>query len=84
MTPEVEIQQEGAFGRPLIDGRIPVRNVWLLFLYAYDLARFQHRFDAKVEASPDLKSLTLAFSATRLRFAYAAISALVTSVVRSR
>ncbi|MGR3565009.1 MAG: 5-methylcytosine-specific restriction endonuclease system specificity protein McrC [Heliomarina sp.] len=37
--------------------KIPVRNVWLLFLYAYDLARFQGRFEAEVEDSPDFKSL---------------------------
>ncbi|MDF2096603.1 5-methylcytosine-specific restriction endonuclease system specificity protein McrC [Aquibaculum arenosum] len=37
--------------------KIPIRNVWLLFLYANDLARFQGRFDAEIEDSPDLKSL---------------------------
>lgn len=37
--------------------KIPVRNVWLLFLYAYDLARFQGRFEAEIEDSPDFKSL---------------------------
>ena len=37
--------------------KIPVRNVWFLFLYAYDLARFQGRFEAEVEDSPDFKSL---------------------------
>lgn len=36
---------------------IPVRNVWFLFLYAHDLARFQGRFDAEVEDSPDFKCL---------------------------
>ena len=37
--------------------KIPVRNVWLLFLYAHDLARFQGRFEAEIEDSPDFKSL---------------------------
>lgn len=37
--------------------QIPVRNVWFLFLYAHDLARFQGRFDAEVEDSPDFKCL---------------------------
>ena len=31
--------------------KIPVRNVWLFFLYAYDLAHFQGRFDAEIEDS---------------------------------
>jgi 5-methylcytosine-specific restriction enzyme subunit McrC len=38
-------------------GRIPVRNLWLLQLYASDLARFFGRFDADVENAPDLASL---------------------------
>ena len=37
--------------------KIPVRNVWFLFLYAHDLARFQGRFEADIEDSPDFKSL---------------------------
>lgn len=37
--------------------KVPVRNVWFLFLYAYDLARFQGRFEAEIEDSPDFKSL---------------------------
>ena len=36
---------------------IPVRNVWLLFLYASELSKFRHHFSAEVEESPDLKSL---------------------------
>ena len=36
---------------------IPVRNIWLLFLYATDLARFRGRFNAEVEESTDFKSL---------------------------
>ena len=38
-------------------GKIPVRNVWFLFLYAHDLARFQGRFEAEIEDSPNFKSL---------------------------
>ena len=37
--------------------KIPVRNVWLLFLYAYNLACFHSRFEAEIEDSPDFKSL---------------------------
>ena len=42
---------------PLALDKIPVRNVWLLFLYASGLARFRDRFEAEVEESPDFKSL---------------------------
>lgn len=42
---------------PLALDRIPVRNVWLLFLYASGLARFRDRFESEVEESPDFKSL---------------------------
>lgn len=39
-------------------GRIPVRNIWLLFLYASDLARFGDRFDAQlIEDDADLPAL---------------------------
>ena len=39
-------------------GRIPVRNIWLLFLYASDLARFSDRFSAQMlEDDADLPSL---------------------------
>ena len=38
-------------------GRIPLRNIWFLFLYAADLARFMGRFDAEVEESPELPDL---------------------------
>jgi len=37
--------------------RIPLKNIWLLFLYAYDLAKFRGRFNAEIESSPDFKSL---------------------------
>ena len=32
-------------------GHIPVRNIWLLFLYASDLAKFFGRYEAAIEAS---------------------------------
>src|SRR5438874_13396139 len=38
-------------------GRIPVRNIWLLFLYASNLARFHGQYAAQVEESPDFPSL---------------------------
>ncbi|MCP5299078.1 MAG: 5-methylcytosine-specific restriction endonuclease system specificity protein McrC [Chromatiaceae bacterium] len=38
-------------------GRIPVRNIWLLFLYAADLAKFFGRFDAEIEEAPDFPDL---------------------------
>ena len=38
-------------------GKIPIKNVWLLFLYASDLAQFIDRYEAEVEDSPDFKSL---------------------------
>lgn len=39
-------------------GRIPLRNIWLLFLYASDLARFADRFDARlIEDDADLTTL---------------------------
>ncbi len=41
----------------LVYDKIPVRNVWFLFLYAYDLAQFSGRFEAEIEDSPDFKSL---------------------------
>ena len=49
-------------------GRIPVRNIWFLFLYASDLARFKGQFGAEVENSPDLPTLIarlLCFSVER-------------------
>ena len=41
----------------LVLDKIPVRNVWLLFLYASGLAQFRGRFNAEIEQSPDFKSL---------------------------
>lgn len=38
-------------------GRIPLRNIWFLFLYAADLASFLGRFDAEIEESPELPDL---------------------------
>ena len=52
-----------AFGGRLI-GRIPVRNLWLLMLYASDLIRFRGEFNAFVETDgsdlPDLVARLLA------------------------
>jgi len=42
---------------PLVYDKIPVRNVWFLFLFAYNLAHFHGRFEAEIEDSPDFKSL---------------------------
>ena len=36
---------------------IPLRNIWLLFLYAADLVQFKSRFDHQVEAARDLPDL---------------------------
>ncbi len=38
-------------------GRVPVRNIWLLFLDASNLARFHGQFSAEVEEFPDFPSL---------------------------
>ena len=40
-----------------VNKKIPIRNVWFLFLYAYDLAKFRDRFDSDIEDSPNFKSL---------------------------
>lgn len=50
-------KDDGALTAPLVLDKIPVRNVWLLFLYASGLARFRDRFEAEVEDSPDFKTL---------------------------
>lgn len=47
---------DGAAEIPRI-GRVPVRNIWFLFLHAASLARFLGRFDAEAEAAPDLPDL---------------------------
>ena len=54
-TPLIEVGSEEE--TLLAYDKIPVRNVWLFFLYAYDLARFHGRFEAEIEDSPDFKSL---------------------------
>lgn len=53
---------DGGIGEPLapssrLIGRIPVRNIWLLFLYAHNLAKFYGQHAAEVETSPDFPSL---------------------------
>ncbi|MEX2628537.1 MAG: hypothetical protein WD341_01270 [Tistlia sp.] len=57
MSSVLESEEESAAAAQLAYDSIPVRNVWFLFLYAYDLARFQGRFAAEIEESPDFKSL---------------------------
>lgn len=37
--------------------KIPVQNVWLLFLYAFELAQFRDHFKGEVNESPDYKAL---------------------------
>jgi 5-methylcytosine-specific restriction enzyme subunit McrC len=54
MIPAATILEEQT---PRFIGRIPVRNLWLLLLYASDLARFFGRFDAAIEEAPNLPSL---------------------------
>ncbi len=54
--PSAEVGNPDANDDDLV-GRIPIKNVWLLFLYASGLAQFSDRFEAEVEESPDLKSL---------------------------
>jgi 5-methylcytosine-specific restriction enzyme subunit McrC len=44
-------------GEGRLIGRIPVRNIWLLFLYASNLARFNGQHTAAVEEAPDFPSL---------------------------
>lgn len=36
---------------------IPIRNIWLLFLYAADLVKFKDKFDHQVETARDLPDL---------------------------
>ena len=48
---------DNAYVTPPLVGRIPVRNIWLLFLYASDLAKFQGQFDAAIEESPEFSDL---------------------------
>jgi len=36
---------------------IPIRNIWLLFLYAADLVEFHGRFDYRVETARDFPDL---------------------------
>lgn len=57
MSTVLDEELEDTAKAQLAYGKIPVRNVWFLFLYAYDLARFQGRFETEIEDSPDFKSL---------------------------
>lgn len=40
-----------------MDGHIPIRNIWVLFLYAADLVQFCGRFDSEAEKARDLPEL---------------------------
>jgi 5-methylcytosine-specific restriction enzyme subunit McrC len=53
----LQAEQVAELDAPLVYDKIPLRNVWLLFLYASDLAQFQDRFEAEIEESPDFLSL---------------------------
>ena len=55
LVSEPDDESEVAESTPF-DG-IPVKNVWLLFVYASGLAQFRGRFNTEVEESPDFKSL---------------------------
>ena len=55
MLAEETRQPPEAAGRLI--GKIPVRNIWLLFLYASNLAKFQGQFDSEIEDSPDFPEL---------------------------
>jgi len=50
-SPDTEIGSALADERYI--GHVPLRNIWLLMLYASDFARFKGRFDAEIEADID-------------------------------
>ena len=51
-----ESENDGSTQNPL-KARDVIQNIWILFLYAADLAKFRNHFRAEVDESPDLKSL---------------------------
>ncbi len=53
----LQAEQFAEHDTQLVYDKIPLRNVWLLFLYASGLAQFQGRFEAEIEESPNLHSL---------------------------
>lgn len=53
----LEAEQVAELDASLVYDKVPLRNVWLLFLYASGLSQFQDKFEAEIEASPDFKSL---------------------------
>ena len=57
MMSVTEVDDDSQVGEWTLLDEIPVRNIWLLFLYASGLAQFRGRFNAEVEQSPDFKSL---------------------------
>jgi 5-methylcytosine-specific restriction enzyme subunit McrC len=52
-----DVEQVVESDAPLAYDKVPLRNVWLLFLYASDLAQFRDKFEAEIEESPDFKFL---------------------------
>lgn len=40
-----------------MNGKIPIRNIWVLFLYAADLLQYRGRFDSETERARDLPNL---------------------------
>ena len=57
MISVMEVDDDSQVGEWMLLDEIPVRNIWLLFLYASGLAQFRGRFNAEVEQCPDFKSL---------------------------
>lgn len=53
----LDAQVDGPSQTPQENHRIPIRNLWLLFLYASGLAEFKNSYSVQVEQSADLKSL---------------------------
>ncbi len=56
MSPPIRNSDSENADQLLLD-KIPVQNVWLLFLYAFDLAQFRDHFKGVVNVSPDYKAL---------------------------
>ena len=41
----------------MVDAKVPLRNIWVLFLYAADLARFKGQVSVEAESASDLPEL---------------------------
>lgn len=55
--PAAALERTTETGPERLIGRIPVRNIWLLFLYASNLARFHGQFESEIEEAPDFPEL---------------------------